>query len=68
MEWEYKTVRLKAPVSDYTEGKVEDVLDDLSPQLNDAGRDGWELVNVLDTEALGYSNFVVAIFKRPKHE
>jgi Domain of unknown function (DUF4177) len=66
MEWEYKTIRLKPPVADYAEQKVEHVLDDLTPQLNDAGRDGWELVNVLDTEALGYTNFVVAVFKRPR--
>lgn len=66
MEWEYKTIRLKPPVTDYAEQKVEHVLDDLTPQLNDAGRDGWELVNVLDTEALGYTNFVVAVFKRPR--
>lgn len=65
MKWEYETVRLAAPVSDYSESKVEEVLNQLGPQLNELGEQGWELVSTLDTKALGYTKFIVAIFKRP---
>ena len=66
MKWEYKTTRLCAPVSGYSEQKVEALLGTLDPTLNEAGKDGWELVSTLDTEALGYTKFIVAIFKRPR--
>jgi hypothetical protein len=66
MTWEYKTIRLSAPVTRYSERKVEDVLGTLDPLLNEAGNEGWELVSTLDTEALGYTKFIVAIFKRAK--
>ena len=66
MQWEYKTMRLALPVSDYRESKVEEVLNQLEPQLNEFGEQGWELVSALDTEVLGYTKFIVAIFKRPR--
>jgi len=66
MEWEYKTIRLSADVSSYREKKMEDLLNSLDPILNEAGAGGWELVSTFDTEALGYTKFIVGIFKRPK--
>ena len=65
MKWEYKTIQLSLPVSDYKESEVEEVLNQLKPQLNSLGENGWELVSTFDTQALGYSKFIVAIFKRP---
>ena len=66
MKWEYKTNRLEAPVTTYSERKVEEILEGLDPLLSEAGRDGWELVSTFDTEALGYTKFIVMIFKRPR--
>ena len=65
MAWEYKTIRLSAPVTNYSERNVEDLLGTLEPLLNEAGKEGWELAGTLDTEALGYTKFIVAVFKRP---
>ena len=66
MAWEYKTVQLNSPVTDYSAKKAEEVLFGLEPLLNQAGEDGWELVSTFHTSALGYTKSVVAVFKRPK--
>ena len=67
MIWEYRTIQLKSPVSDYSAEKAEEALSALEPLLNEAGKDGWELVITFDTAALGYTKSVVAVFKRPKN-
>lgn len=64
--WEYKTIHLNLPVSDYRAKKAEAILSDLEPLLNKAGEDGWELVSTLATAVLGYTKSIVVIFKRPK--
>jgi hypothetical protein len=66
MKWEYRTIRLTAEVSSYRDKKMEDALDSLEPLLCEAGNEGWELVTTFDTEVLGYTKFIVGIFKRPK--
>lgn len=66
MNWEYKTIHLSMPVSDYTDKESQEALLELEPLLNKAGEQGWELVSTLDTVALGYTKSIVAIFKRPK--
>jgi hypothetical protein len=66
MPWEYKVIQLSSPVSDYSAKKAEEALSGLETLLNQAGEDGWELVNTFDTSALGYTKSVVAVFKRPK--
>jgi hypothetical protein len=66
MAWEYKTIRLSADVSSYREKRIDELLGSLDPMLNEAGESGWELVSTFDTEALGYTKFIVGIFKRPK--
>ena len=66
MAWEYKTIQLSSPVSDYSAKRAEDALSGLEPLLNEAGDDGWELVSTFDTAAQGYTKAVVAVFKRPK--
>ena len=66
MVWEYKTVQLSSPVTDYSAKKAEEAISGLEPLLNQAGEDSWELVSTFDTAALGYTKSVVAVFKRPK--
>lgn len=63
MNWEYKTVKVKA------KGAMGGLLDteEFEAKLNELGARGWELVNVFDTSAsYGYSRLVVGVFKRPR--
>lgn len=63
MEWEYKTVKLKA--RGLLGGKVDET--QLDAMMNDLGRGGWELAAAFDTnESYGSTRDVVVIFKRPK--
>lgn len=66
MIWEYKSVPLKVSGYDYGERTVEKVLAEVDRFMNEAGSEGWELVNTLDQEKKGYVKLVIAIFKRPK--
>jgi hypothetical protein len=66
MVWEYKTMRLSAEMSSYREKQMDELLNSLDPLMNQAGQEGWELVATFDTEVLGYTKFIVGIFKRPK--
>lgn len=51
MNWEYKTVKMKA------KGVMGGLVDteELEARLNELGSRGWELVNVFDTSA-GYGH------------
>lgn len=63
MNWEYKTIKMKA------RGVIGGLVDteELDARLNEMGARGWELVNVFDTSAsYGYSRLIIAVFKRPK--
>lgn len=66
MKWEYKTVKLSVTGFDYDDRTVEKVFGDIENSLNEAGRDGWELVSTLDNDKTGYIRLVIALFKRPK--
>ena len=62
MRWEYKT--LKVDTFGFTGGKFE--ISAFDRELNDHGRNGWELVSVFDTNMSGgVSRHVVATLKRP---
>ena len=63
MKWEYKTLRLS--ISGFLEPNVDTA--EIDSALSKLGRDGWELVSALDTNAgYGASVHLVAIFKRPR--
>jgi len=64
VQWEYKTVMIKA-TGWFAGGKVDaEVMND---KLNALGSEGWELVCGFDTNKLyGETRDVVLIFKRPR--
>ena len=66
MGWEYKTVQFDFDVGVFfTQGGLFDP-NKFSSELNRLGWDGWELVNVFDTNnTQGKTRFVVGVLKRP---
>ncbi len=61
--WEYTSVQI--PSHGWLGGKVDSTTFDAA--LNELGRDGWELVNVFDTNTTqGATRLVIAVFKRPR--
>lgn len=58
MRWEYKTINFVK--RKFFNGAVDTEL--LEVQLNDLGRDGWELVSVTQNQMRG----VVLVLKRPR--
>ena len=62
MQWEYKTVKLKA--KGFFSKKLDE--NEFESYMNELGREGWELVTAFDTnEFYGQTRDVVAVFKRP---
>jgi hypothetical protein len=65
MKWEYKTI--KEPTTGFTGGKLDE--NNLDNRMNLLGGQGWELVNLFDTNlSQGATRDVVAVFKRQKQE
>ena len=63
MKWEYKTLCLNLP--GWPIPSVETA--NIDREFTKLGREGWELVSALDTNAgAGASYQLVAIFKRPR--
>ena len=61
MNFEYKLVSHKA--KGFLGGKVD--IEQMTKEYNSYGKDGWELVSVMDTnKSYGESNLVIAIFKK----
>ena len=61
MKWEYKI--LKVNTTGFMGGKFDD--ERLTREMNDLGRDSWELVSGFDTNmGQGASRDIVLIFKR----
>ena len=58
-KWAYK--RITFDIYEITEA-------DFEKQLNDAGAEGWELVDSFDRERGGNSKECFFIFKRPREE
>jgi len=65
MTWEYRTVMVAAEWASLMGGKMDSSR--LDQTMNEAGRDGWELVAAFDTNmAQGRTHSAVLIFKRPR--
>lgn len=63
MRWDYKTVHFEP--GGFFGGKLD--FEAFDSRLNLLGAEGWELVNVFDTnQGQGTTRFVVAVFKRPR--
>lgn len=64
MQWEYRSINVSA--EGFFGLKVD--LEGFTARFNELGAQGWELVNVFDTNlgASGTTDRVVAMFKRPK--
>jgi hypothetical protein len=63
MKWEYRTVMFEASRW-FLGGKIDG--SEFNDRLNQLGEEGWELVNVFDTNfANGGTREAVAVFKRP---
>jgi hypothetical protein len=61
--WDYKTIHMET--GGWTIPKLDQA--PLESQLNELGREGWELVGVVGTnDQGGKTHAVVAIFKRPR--
>ena len=67
MRWQYRTVGFSIPRGFFpfqAGGQVED--EELTRELNQLGKDGWELVSAFGTNYEGGStNTIVCILKRP---
>lgn len=61
-QYEYKTLEFATP-STWKTIKVNS--EELEAQLNELGRQGWELTTSLDTNIYGYTQKVILILKRP---
>lgn len=60
--WEYKSLFVKAKGS-FSGGKFD--LENLESQLNELGKEGWELVNALASNvSFGESGYLICLFKR----
>ncbi len=61
MKWEYKTLKMEA--GGFMGGKFDSKT--LNNQMNELGRDGWELVTGFDTNmGQGATRDIVLIFKK----
>jgi hypothetical protein len=66
-QWEYKAVPIKTRIhTDQIEGIRTPVIEDVQNDLNDLGKEGWELVTVQDTSLQDGRRYTVAYLKRQK--
>ncbi|XID94859.1 DUF4177 domain-containing protein [Paenibacillaceae bacterium WGS1546] len=60
-QWEYKTLKYKT--GGFLGGKVDE--EEFEEQLNEFGRQGWELVSCFDTSmGQGTSRDIIVVFKK----
>jgi len=59
MRWQYKTVKIKATWTGNLKTET------IEEELNNLGRQDWELVNIVYSHVYGASNWVIAVFKKP---
>ena len=66
-QWEYKVIPIKTRIhSDTTDGANKPVIDDVQNDLDNIGKEGWELVTIQDTSLQDGRMFTVAYLKRQK--
>jgi len=66
-QWEYKVTPIKTRIhTDHTNGTSRPVIDDVQNDLNNLGKEGWELVTIQDTTLQDGRRFTVAYLKRQK--
>jgi len=65
VQWEYKVVPIKTRIHSSTIGGTgKPVIDDVENELNELGKEGWELVSVQDTSMQDGRIFTVVYLKR----
>jgi len=65
--WEYTVIPVKTRIhTNHLEGSSKPVMEDVQNDLNNLGKDGWELVSVQDVTLLDGRRFTVAYLKRQK--
>jgi hypothetical protein len=65
VSWEYMVIPVKTRIhSNRLEGSSKPVIEDVQNDLNDLGKEGWELVSVQDVTLLDGRRFTVAYLKR----
>jgi hypothetical protein len=65
MTWEYKVIPVKTRIrSSSLRGSGKPVIEDVQRDLNDLGKEGWELVSVQDVTLSDGRRFTVAYLKR----
>jgi hypothetical protein len=66
-KWEYKVVPIKTRIhSAASNGTLKPVIENVQNDLDQLGKDGWELVSVQDTTLQDGRRFTVAYLKKQK--
>jgi len=67
VQWEYKVVPIRTRIHSGTMGGAgKPVIDDVENELNELGKEGWELVSVQDTTMQDGRIFTVVYLRRQK--
>jgi hypothetical protein len=67
MIWEYKVIPVKTRIhSGSLSGGNKPVMEDVQNDLDNLGKDGWELVSIQDVNLADGRRFTVAYLKRQK--
>jgi hypothetical protein len=67
VRWEYKVIPIKTRIHSASfEGGNKPVLEDVQSDLNNLGKEGWELVSIQDISLQDGRRFTVAYLKRQK--
>jgi hypothetical protein len=66
-KWEYKVVPIKTRIHSATSnGTLKPVIENVQNDLDQLGKEGWELVSVQDTTLQDGRRFTVAYLKKQK--
>jgi hypothetical protein len=66
-KWEYKVIPIKTRIhSGNIDGTIKPAIEDVQNDLDNQGKDGWELVSVQDTTLQDNRRFTIAYLKRQK--
>jgi hypothetical protein len=65
VKWEYRVVPIKTAIhTDHFKTDSKPTIDDVQNDLNEMGREGWELVGIQDISLADGRRFTVAYLKR----